>query len=144
MSSVPDSKDVSFGQERVEHLRMILQMAGHKASNSDNLKRWCVSFSSAFLALSTQQKGVHVAYLALFPIFFLWMLDCHERYLYGMVLKLYDHVRELPDEMIDFNLNLNQVQGQEGSIIAYFFKPQLMIFYGSMAAGIFIVDWMIN
>lgn len=123
---------------------MILQMAGQKASNSDNLKRWCVSFSSAFLALSTQQKGVYVAYIAFFPIFFLWLLDCHERYMLDKVFQLYDHVRQQPDTMVDFNLNLNQVQGQAQPILASLFKPQLIVFYGSMAAGIYIVDRMIN
>lgn len=133
-----------MNDNRIQHLNMVLRIAEEKATNSDNLKRWCVSLASAFLALSTQHNGVKVAYIALFPIFFLWLLDSYEQLMLSLTFKLYDRVRLLPEEMIDYNLSLEQVQGQRDAVMTHFFKPKMFAFYGSMSAGIFIVDWLIN
>lgn len=133
-----------MSEKKVDHLELISDLAGRMSGNSVLIKNCCVTLVSVFLAMASQNRGMLTTYVAFFPLVILWILDGHYSLNETLANKLYDDVRLRPDEMIDYDLNLDRVNRNGMTWLTSLFSPTLVVFYGSMILGIFMVDWAID
>ncbi len=132
-----------MNDNKVAHLRLIVDLLDQSNRTAAFAKRWGVSFAAVFLALGTQQPGFRVAYLAIFPIVFLWVLDAQNTRQDFLLHSLYDRVRKLPDSEVDFSLNLEQLPEAKRSVLSFVFAANPALFYLAMLVGIAVVDLLV-
>ena len=98
--------------DRQKHLEMIQGVINRFSKNSFLLKGWSVTLFSALLALSVHTCNVNLVYFACIPITILWGLDAFFLWQEQLYRKLYDVVRRLPEDKIDFSMDDNQITGE--------------------------------
>lgn len=93
---------MSEGENKRAHLQMIQGVIDRMAQNSFRMKEWAIALVTAILALSIERQQATMAGIAFLPIFMFWGLDayylCQER----RFRCLFDRVRKVDDQAIDF------------------------------------------
>ncbi len=132
-----------MSDHRGDYLRILVALLDQANRSDVYAKRWSVSLTAVFLALATQQQGIRVAYIAVFPIVMLWFLDA-QNYRKEVLLKaLYDRARTMPEADIDFTIDIEGVPEAKRPTYRYLFHPSALVFYGSMLLGVVVVDCLI-
>lgn len=80
------------------------------ARNSFLLKGWAVTVIGGLLALGSAGMSCSLIVISLVVLVCFWLLDSYYLYQEKLFRKLYEHVRQLPEEKIDFDMNTNQLQ----------------------------------
>ena len=92
-------------EAKLKHLELIQGIINRMASNSFMLKGWSVVLVSALLVLVSRQGGNKWALVGLFPTLVFWGLDAYFLRQERLYRALYDHVRALPPDQIDFSMD---------------------------------------
>ena len=96
-----------------KHLEMIQGVINRFSTNSFLLKGWSVTLLSALLALSTHKSNINLVYFACIPTTILWGLDGFFLWQEQLFRKLYNLVRVLPEDKIDFSMDTDQITGDD-------------------------------
>ena len=112
------------------HLEMIQGIVNRLSHNSFLLKGWTVVLVSAMFALAAKDKNELFIYLALFPAIAFWLLDGYFLWQERLFRALYDHVRKLKDENIDYSMNVKNANVNEVTWIHALFSKTLITFHG--------------
>ena len=96
-----------------KHLEMIQGVINRLSRNSFLLKGWSVTLFSALIALSTHNSNVNLVYFAWIPITILWGLDAFFLRQEQLFRKLYDLVRILPEDKVDFSMDTDQIMSND-------------------------------
>ena len=96
-----------------KHLELIQGTIERFSKNSFLLKGWSVTLFSALLAFSVHNCNVNLVYFACIPTTILWGLDGFFLWQEQLFRKLYDLVRRLPEDKIDFSMDENQITGKD-------------------------------
>lgn len=99
--------------DKQKHLEMLQSAINRFSTNSFLLKGWSVTLFSALLALSTHNRNVNLVYFACIPTIILWGLDAFFLWQEQLFRKLYDLVRVLPEDKIDFSMDADQITGDD-------------------------------
>ena len=99
--------------DKQKHLEMIQGIINRLSRNSFLLKGWNVTLFSALIALSTHKSDINLVYFAWIPIIILWSLDAFFLRQEKLFRKLYDLVREVPEDKIDFSMDTDQIMGND-------------------------------
>ena len=91
--------------EKVNHLNMIESAISRMASNSLQIKCWCLAIVCAAIVLS---RSVIIA-ACIFPVILFCYLDANYLSLEKSYRNLYDEVRLKDDSEIDFSMHIDQV-----------------------------------
>jgi len=122
-----------------KHLEMTQNVINRLSTNSFLLKGWSVVLVSALFAFAAKDSKPIFVYLAYFPAFSFWALDgfflCQER----RYRALYDHVRGLPEEAVDFSMDTNQFANRCSGWIETCFSKTLLLFHGTVVGTIVLV-----
>ena len=121
------------------HLEMIQGVVNRLSHNSFLLKGWSVILVSAMFALAAKDSQLLFVYLAYFPAISFWCLDGYFLHQERLFRKLYDRVRELSEEEIDFSMNTQSVQDQVASWPKVTTSKTLLAFHGVIVISIIIV-----
>lgn len=127
-------------ERKVAHLKLLVDLLDMVNRSDVYAKRWAVSFTAVFIALATQQPGLRVAYLAVLPIVLLWFIDAQNYRKEHLLRKLYDRVRRLPEEQIDFSIDINSLPESRRSTFSWMLNSSAFTFYGAMIVGVVVVD----
>lgn len=92
-------------ESKLKHLEFVQAVINRMASNSFLLKGWSVTLVSAVFVLAVKDGNASVIPVAYLPVIVLWFLDAYFLRQERLYRKLYDAVRVLPDERIDFSLD---------------------------------------
>lgn len=92
-------------ERKHKHLELIQGVINRLSTNSFLLKGWSVVLVSALFALSAADSRPAFVFLAYIPATVFWGLDGFFLWQEKLYRKLYDHVRLLKDEDIDFSMN---------------------------------------
>jgi len=130
--------------EKVSHLGIIVDLLDQANRTAAFAKRWGVSFAAVFIALGTQEVGFKVAYLAVFPLLFLWLLDAQTTRREHLLNALYEKVRVLDDAAVDFSINVEALPEARRSTLGFFLSADPALFYVAMILGIAAVDMLIK
>ena len=123
------------------HLEMIQGVVNRLSHNSFLLKGWSVILVSAMFALAAKDSQLLFVYLAYFPAIAFWCLDGYFLHQERLFRKLYDHVRGLSEEEIDFSMNTSKVKDEIGSWASVTLSKTLIAFHGVILVSIILVTF---
>jgi hypothetical protein len=126
-------------ERKKAHLEMILGVVNRLSQNSFLLKGWCVVLISALFALSANDTNPLFIYVAYFPAIVFWILDAHFLWQERLFRALYDHVRTLDDEEIDFSMDTSIVRSSVSAWSDVILSKTLAMFHGTVIVTIIVV-----
>jgi hypothetical protein len=129
---------------KIGHLGLIMSLYGNQLKSSQTVRQWSISLTAAFLAISTQQQGFFTAYMSLFPIALLWMLDAQNIQHELMLLAFYNRVRNTPEADIDFDLDYRFCLRDVHPWPYYLLNRRALTFNSMLIFGLFAIDWFIK
>lgn len=115
-------------ERKLKHLEFVQGVVNRLSTNSFLLKGWSVVIISALFALSAKDADVNFARLAFIPALVFWGLDAYFLALERNYRKLFNRVRLLLPEKIDFTMDLDIVNGWRDWAAALFSKT-LVLFH---------------
>lgn len=124
-------------ESKLKHLELIQNVINRMASNSFLIKGWCVTLVAALLALASQNSNTKYVIVALLPTVMFWILDSYFLRQERLFRKLYDQVRTLNDDAIDFSMNTSAFM-ESTTLSKAAFSQTLIIFYGVILVAIVI------
>ena len=123
-----------------KHLEMIQGVINRFSTNSFLLKGWNVTLFSALFALSTHNCNDNLVYFAYIPTIILWGLDGFFLWQEQLFRKLYDLVRVLPEDKIDFSMDESQITSKDRpKWLKATFSKTLIPFHGLLFLTIFVI-----
>lgn len=130
--------------KKIKHLEIIQGVIDRMANNSFLLKSWSVVLVSALFVLAAKDSNIALALLAYFPVLSFWILDGYFLWQEKLYRKLYDMVRNMNDEDIDFSMDTTPVINQTKTWCEVILSKTLRIFYGAIVGTILIVMLLIS
>ena len=121
------------------HLNMIQGIINRLSHNSFLLKGWSVVLISAMFALATNDSQILFVYLAYFPAVTFWFLDAYFLKQERLYRQLYDHVRMMKEESIDFSMNATIYENDIAAFSTILFSKTLFAFHGTVVLSIVLV-----
>ncbi len=125
--------------KKQSHLEMIQGVVNRLSHNSFLLKGWTVILVSALFALAAKDKNTLFIYLAYFPSIAFWCLDGYFLWQERLFRALYDHVRLMKEEDIDYSMNVTIADVSRITWANAFLSRTLVIFHGVILVSIIIV-----
>jgi hypothetical protein len=125
-------------ENKRKHLEFIQNVINRMAANSFFLKGWTVTLVSAIFVLS--QKDADGAYIlvAVLPIVTFWILDGFFLRQERLFRKLYDHVKTLSEDQIDFSMNTSVFNSSVQNWLLVTISRTLILFYGGILLAVVI------
>lgn len=124
---------------KVEHLKMIQGVINRMAQNSFLLKGWNVVIVSALFAFAAKGSQLSFAYIAFLPAVIFWGLDGYFLQQERLFRRLYDHVRALCEEEVDFSMNTEKVKDNVASWLDVTLSKTLLLFHSAIFGSIVLV-----
>ena len=121
---------------KIKHLEFIQGVINRLASDSFRLKGWSVVLVSALFVLSAREGRPELVSMAIVPVFVFWGLDGYFLWQERLFRVLYDHVRVLAEDQIDFSMDVRAVgTGRARTWPGAMFSRTLLLFYGALATA---------
>ncbi|MCO8161092.1 hypothetical protein NJC38_02860 [Pseudomonas sp. 21LCFQ010] len=120
---------------KLKHLEFVQSVINRLSTNSFLLKGWSVLLISGLFALAAAQDNKGFAIYSLAPAIALWGLDGYFLALERNYRKLYDEVRQLTPDQVDFAMTLVVANGNRDFMNACFSKT-LLVFHGAVIISI--------
>lgn len=129
------------GENKRVHLQMIQGIVNRMGGNLFFLKGWAVTLIIGLFAASIALNGNWYLQPVLVGVFlFFWAFDAYFLSLERCFRDLYDVVRELEDNNIDFSMDISEqkrlAKNTWGSAL---FSPTLVVFYPLLAIVMIVV-----
>ncbi len=126
-------------EKKQAHLQMIQGVVNRLSQNSFLLKGWSVVLVSALFALAGGDRKIYFIYLAYFPAIAFWLLDAYFLLQERLFRALYDHVRVLKEEEIDFAMDTSRVKSRVKPWQDVIFSMTLVCFHGTVILSVVVV-----
>lgn len=117
------------------HLQLIQGVVNRLAQSSFLLKGWSVVLVAGLFAFAAKESRVVFTLLAYIPALAFWTLDGYCLWQERLYRALYDHVRALPDDKIDFSMSTKPFMDANRYPDA-FYSRTLLWFHGSLVLTI--------
>lgn len=130
--------------KKINHLEMIQGIVNRLAHSSFLLKGWSVILVSALFALAAKDVKIYFIYLAYFPAIAFWGLDAYYLWQERLYRGLYDRIRGMNDQNIDFSMDTSPVKSQVTPWIGVVFSKTMLAFHGTIVATISVVMILAN
>lgn len=128
---------------KIAHLQMIQGVIDRMGSNLFYLRGWSITLLAGLFAISTSDllnvdKRAPSLFVILLILF--WIYDGYFLSLERKFRGLYDKVRKLSEEEIDFSMNVGEFKTHaDKTIFAATFSPTLIGFYGVLGLAMAII-----
>ena len=118
---------------KLKHLEFVQGVIARLAGNSFRVKTWAVVLISTILAILARDGRLDIGFVALFPILAFWGLDGYYLWQERRFRALYDHVRGLHDDDVDFSMDADAaVHDRSPTWRAAMFSRTLTLFYATL------------
>jgi hypothetical protein len=132
-------------ENKQKHLEFIQNAVNRMASNLFLLKGWTVTLIAALFALAAKDSKPVYFFVAYLPPFMFWVLDGYFLSQERRFRALYDHVRRLPEDQIDFSMSTEPFKNEfRNGWIGSMWSRTLLIYYGGLVATMLIVMFLIK
>ena len=128
-------------ERKQKHLELIQGVINRLSTNSFLLKGWSVILVSALFALSVADGQFPLVLLASIPVIVFWGLDGFFLWQEQLYRKLYDHVRQINDDDIDFSMNTEpfKIGDCSPTWVKAIFSKTLIPFHGVLILAVVVV-----
>lgn len=123
-----------MNENKLKHLELIQGIASRMAGNLFYLRGWVITLVAGVLALLSQIDGDVLPFLLVILVMFIsWVYDGYFLSMERMYRDLYDKVRKLKDEQIDFSMDVSEFrQYKKNTILFCMFSRTLFFFYAPL------------
>ncbi|QDS89510.1 hypothetical protein EC9_37100 [Rosistilla ulvae] len=125
-----------MNEDKIAHLNMIQSVISRMAGNSALLKGWAVTLIAATFALAAKDADIRYVLIAYIPAVAFWILDAYYLRQERLFRDLYNHVRTLDSDKVDFSMDTS---GFSRPAQNAFFAFVNLIFYGFLIGVILLV-----
>ncbi len=126
-------------ESKIKHLEFIQGVVNRLSTNSFLLKGWSVVLVSALFALSASDSNPAFIFLAYFPAIVFWGLDGYFLWQEKLYRALYDRVRAMEDNVIDFSMDVSVVKDSVVNWATVAFSTTILAFHGVLLIAIIVV-----
>lgn len=118
-------------ENKRKHLEFIQNIISRMAGNLFFLRGWTITLIGALLALFSKNNSPdYVFYFLIIVVLIFWILDAYFLSQERSYRDLYNHVRKLKEEEIDFSMDIGEYQKYKKNTFIYsMFSLTLLIFY---------------
>jgi len=118
-------------ENKRKHLEFIQNIISRMAGNLFFLRGWTITLVGALLALFSKSNSPFcVFYFLIVLILVFWILDGYFLSQERSYRDLYNHVRKLKEEEVDFSMDISEYQKfKKNTLIYSMFSLTLLIFY---------------
>jgi hypothetical protein len=118
-------------ENKRKHLEFIQSIISRMAGNLFFLRGWTITLIGALLALFSKNNSPdYVFYFLIVVVLIFWILDGYFLSQERSYRDLYNHVRKLKEEEIDFSMDIGEYQKYKKNTLIYsMFSLTLLIFY---------------
>ena len=117
-----------------KHLEFIQSSIGRMSGNLFLLKGWSITLIAALFALAAKDTNKSFIVVAYFPLFIFWLLDGSFLSMERRFRSLYEHVRQLKEEEIDFSMDTEPYKRDpRNQLTSALFSRTLLPYYGTLA-----------
>lgn len=129
-------------EKKLKHLEFIQNAINRMANNSFIIKGWCITLAVALIAL-LEKKDINKCYIvfSFLPLLFFWFLDAYFIKVERQHRKLYDEVRKVEDEKINFSMDITPYKECYGEAL---FSRTLLPFYLPLIGIVLVIIFMIK
>lgn len=122
-------------EKKLKHLDMIQAVITRMNSNSFSLKGWAVTLVAGLFALSSKDANKIYYLVTYIPIIVFWFLDAYYLKQERLYRKLYEKVRTVAEDDINFDMNANapEFQTEKTTMSNCFRSPTVLGFYLPLA-----------
>ncbi len=99
------------------------------STNSFLIKGWAITLVAALFALTAKDSNISYTLVAYFATPAFWVLDAYYLSQERKFRALYNYVRCLPNEKVDFDMNTSVPNSTKNGWIASFFSGTEIVFY---------------
>ncbi len=126
-------------ESKIKYLEFIQGVVNRLSTNSFLLKGWSVVLVSALFALSASDSNPAFIFLAYFPAIVFWGLDGYFLWQEKLYRALYDRVRAMEDNVIDFSMDVSVVKDSVVNWATVAFSTTILAFHGVLLIAIIVV-----
>lgn len=130
-----------MNEMKLKHLEFIQGVISRMGGNLFYLRGWVITLIAGILVLLTNigDGMLPIVFLAFITALF-WAYDGYFLALEKKYRKLYDKVRNMKEDEIDFSMKVSEFDKDwDSSVIACIFSPTLRYFYGPLLLAILYV-----
>ena len=131
---------MSENGNKLKHLEMIQSIINRMASGSTFLKGWTVIFVAAVLGFVLKDSKPSGVWIAIIPALAFWALDGVYLRQEKLFRKIYDKVRVLEDEDIDFSMDTSVAEKEVESWFRICRTKTILPFYLPIIVVILLVS----
>jgi len=133
-------------ENKRKHLEFIQGVITRMAGNLFFLRGWTITLIAALLALFIKgANSEYVIYFLLVLIFVFWILDGYFLSQERLFRDLYNHVRKLKEEKIDFSMDTSELKKYKKNTLVYaMFSSTLLVFYLPLIGVALFIVYLIN
>lgn len=134
-------------ENKIKHLELIQGVINRMAGNSFALKSWAVTLVAGIFALASKDADKSYFLVAYIPITVFWGLDSYYLLQERLYRSLYEKVRFLPEDKIDFSMKASakEFKSEKNTFWDCFISPTERWFYLPLAlvsTGIVILTYL--
>lgn len=134
-------------ENKIKHLELIQGVINRMAGNSFALKGWAVTLIAGIFALASKDADKVYFLVAYIPITVFWGLDSYYLLQERLYRSLYEKVRFLPEDKIDFSMKASakELKSEKNTFWDCFISPTERWFYLPLAlvsTGIVILTYL--
>jgi len=118
-----------MNQNKLKHLEFIQLTITRMNVNSFLVKGWLITLVAAVFVLSQKDANVHFLWFAPFATILFWSLDSSFLSSERKYRSLYDDVRQLDENQIDFSMSTSNYEGGRNSFIMCLLSWTILLFY---------------
>lgn len=126
-------------EAKLKHLELRQAVINRMASNSFRLKGWSVVLVSALLVIASGGGNADRAFIGLLPPLVFWGLDGYFLRQERLYRALYDHVRTLEPDKIDFSMDTRPFAGPALTWRSAVLSITVIAFHTAVIIGVLIV-----
>lgn len=132
-------------ENKRKHLEFLQGAINRMAGNLFLLKGWTITLIAALFALSAKDSNEAYVLVAYFPALIFWILDGYFLSQERRFRALYDHVRKLDDDQIDFSMDTGPFKNEPRNTWAgAMWSATLIIYYGALVVIMLVLMFVIR
>lgn len=133
-------------ENKRKHLEFIQGIINRMAGNLFFLRGWTITLIAALLALFINGANPnYIIYFLLVLVFVFWILDGYFLSQERLFRALYNHVRKLDEEEIDYSMNTGEYKkDKKNTWMCAMFSSTLLVFYLPLVGVALLIAYLIN
>ena len=131
-------------ENKIKHLEFLQLVITRMNVNSFLLKGWSVTLVAALFAFAAKDTNIEYVLITYISTPLFWFLDGYYLSQERQYRGLFNHIRTLSEDAIDFDMNAKDYNKNENRWFPSVFSLTLLMFYGALMVITLIVMFVIN